>query len=204
MTSSNSSTFFLTWKLRLSTVFCACSMAPESILCSIGVSSSTFSASIMPMIRSLPNNLMISSLSERKNLLSPGSPCLPDLPRSWLSIRLDSWRSVPSMKSPPTAFTASASSGVESFPPSTISVPRPAMLVAIVTAPSLPAWATISASFSWYLAFRTTCSMPLRLKSELRYSLFSTDTVPTSTGCPFAWQSRICWIIALYFPVSVL
>ena len=31
---------------------------------------------------------------------------------------------------------------------SMISVPRPAMFVAMVTAPSLPAWATISASFS--------------------------------------------------------
>ena len=34
------------------------------------------------------------------------------------------------------------------LPPSMMSVPRPAMFVAIVTAPNLPAWATISASFS--------------------------------------------------------
>ena len=36
-----------------------------------------------------------------------------------------------------------------------ISVPLPAILVAIVTAPFSPARATISASFSWYLAFNT-------------------------------------------------
>ena len=39
-------------------------------------------------------------------------------------------------------------------------MPRPAMLVAMVTAPLRPACATISASCSWYLAFSTTCLMP--------------------------------------------
>ena len=43
-----------------------------------------------------------------------------------------------------------------------MSVPRPAMLVATVTAPSLPAWATISASFSWFLAFSRLWRMPSR------------------------------------------
>src|SRR5207247_2309910 len=38
------------------------------------------------------------------------------------------------------------------LPPSRMSVPRPAMLVAIVTAASRPAWATLSASRSWYVA----------------------------------------------------
>ena len=42
-------------------------------------------------------------------------------------------------------------------------MPRPAMLVAIVTAPDRPAWATMPASFSWNLALRTSCSMPRRL-----------------------------------------
>ena len=42
------------------------------------------------------------------------------------------------------------------LPPRRMSVPRPAMLVAMVTMPNLPAWATISASFSWNLALRTT------------------------------------------------
>ena len=46
------------------------------------------------------------------------------------------------------------------LPPRMMSVPRPAMLVAIVTAPRRPAWATISASRSWYLAFKTWCGIP--------------------------------------------
>ena len=75
------------------------------------------------------------------------------------------------------------------LPPSMMSVPRPAMLVAMVMAPFLPACATISASRSWFLAFRT-------LKSRVRFcsilassSLFSTLTVPTRTGWPLAWHS---------------
>ena len=46
------------------------------------------------------------------------------------------------------------------LPPSKISVPRPAIFVAIVTAPTRPAWAIISASFKWFLAFKTLCLMP--------------------------------------------
>jgi hypothetical protein len=38
---------------------------------------------------------------------------------------------------------------MSTLPPSWMSVPRPAMLVAMVTAPGLPASATISASCSW-------------------------------------------------------
>ena len=41
-----------------------------------------------------------------------------------------------------------------------MSVPRPAMFVAIVTAPYFPACAIISASFSWYFAFNTSCLIP--------------------------------------------
>ena len=70
------------------------------------------------------------------------------------------------------------------LPPRRMSVPRPAMLVAIVTAPLRPAWATISASCSWYFAFRTTCLMPRRFRSLDSRSDFSIETVPTSTGRP--------------------
>ena len=117
----------------------------------------------------------------------PGSPWRPERPRSWLSMRRDSWRSVPMMYRPPAARTSSAcsricssyflfssanvwraarisslsvseklsaslmsSSGIcmrrisalamnSALPPSLMSVPRPAMLVAIVTAPFWPA-----------------------------------------------------------------
>ena len=47
-----------------------------------------------------------------------------------------------------------------SEPPSTMSVPRPAMLVAMVTAPGRPAWAMICASRSCCLALSTSCAMP--------------------------------------------
>src|SRR6201993_1131522 len=57
-------------------------------------------------------------------------------------------------------FTHSCLAMNSGLPPSRMSVPRPAMLVAIVTIPLRPACATISASRSWYLAFRTTCLIP--------------------------------------------
>src|ERR1019366_6443940 len=66
-----------------------------------------------------------------------------------------------------------------------------AMLVEIVIAPLRPAWATISASFSWYLAFSTTCLMPFFFSRSDRRSDFSTEVVPTRMGCPF---SAIFWI----------
>ncbi len=59
-------------------------------------------------------------------------------------------------------------------PPSLMSVPRPAMLVAIVTAPLRPAWAMIPDSFSWNLALRTSCLIPRRLSISPRISDFST------------------------------
>ena len=66
--------------------------------------------------------------------------------------------------------------------PSLMSVPRPAMFVAIVTAPGWPAPATISASRWWYFAFSTLCWMPARLNMRDSVSDTSTLTVPTSTG----------------------
>src|SRR5262249_49732797 len=68
------------------------------------------------------------------------------------------------------------------LPPSRMSVPRPAMLVAMVTAPWRPAWATISASRSWYLALSTSWRMPRFLRSDDSRSDFSIEMVPTSTG----------------------
>ena len=84
-----------------------------------------------------------------------------------------------------------------------MSVPRPAMLVAMVTAPSLPAWATISASRSCCLAFSTLCCTPRFFSSAESASLFSMLTVPTSTGWPFSWQAIICSITASNLPFSL-
>jgi len=83
-------------------------------------------------------------------------------------------------------------------------VPRPAMLVAIVTAPSRPAWATISASRSWYLAFSTSWRMPRFLSSAATRSDFSMETVPTRIGCPCSCRVRMSSTTALNFSRSVL
>jgi hypothetical protein len=50
-------------------------------------------------------------------------------------------------------------------------------------APGCPACATMAASCSWYLAFRTTWGTPRFFSSSARYSDFSIEIVPTSTGC---------------------
>ena len=89
-------------------------------------------------------------------------------------------------------------------PPSLMSVPRPAMLVAIVTAPDRPACATTPASFSWNLALSVSCLIPRRLSSVESTSDFSTDTVPTSTGRPASVISSISSMSALNFEVSFL
>ena len=65
--------------------------------------------------------------------------------------------SVSMIARPPAAFTSGLS---------LMSVPRPAMLVAIVTVPLKPALATMSASFLWSFAFSTLCSI-LRIVSIL-------------------------------------
>ena len=50
--------------------------------------------------------------------------------------------------------------GISRVPPRMMSTPRPAMLVAMVTAPRRPAWEMICASISWYFAFRTLWTIP--------------------------------------------
>ena len=82
-----------------------------------------------------------------------------------------------------------ASSGFFNFaisasklPPKTISVPRPAMLVAIVIALGCPACATISASRSCCFAFNTSCFILAFFNIPERYSDTSMDDVPTKTG----------------------
>ena len=74
------------------------------------------------------------------------------------------------------------------LPPSMMSVPRPAMLVATVTAPARPACAMIVASRAWFLAFSTSCGTPRRFSILDRTSDFSTLIVPTSTGWPPWWR----------------
>ncbi len=65
-----------------------------------------------------------------------------------------------------------------------MSVPRPAMLVATVTAPLWPAIATILASSACCLALSTVCGTPCCFSRPESSSDFSTETVPTRTGWP--------------------
>ena len=160
----------------------------------IGIVSSYPRFWIIVLILSVPNLLISSSSNDMKNCEYPGSPWRPARPLNWLSIRLDSCLSVPITHSPPSSLTPS---------PSLISVPRPAMFVAIVIAPFWPAFAMISASLAWFLAFNTSCGRCSFWSSLLRCSFDSTEIVPTRIGCPLACTSLIKFTIALYLPFSV-
>src|SRR6266540_3649779 len=198
MTSSYLRTFLRRSKFCDSTCRCALAIARVTSRCVIGTSSGRLNRSIRLATVLVANIRMRSSSRDRKNLDSPGSPCRPERPRSWLSIRRDSCRSVPSTHSPPSCTTLSCSAATSpvlistsdcsawlhasgsissgsmpltrsdscarysTLPPSMMSTPRPAMLVATVTAPSRPACAMMCASRSWCLALSTLCLMPLR------------------------------------------
>ena len=136
-----------------------------------------------------------SSSSDTKNIDDPGSPCLPARPRNCLSTRRLSCRSVPSIARPPASFTPA---------PSLISVPRPAMLVAIVTAPAKPASATTCASRACCFAFSTLCGICFCFSILLNNSDTSTLVVPTRQGRPLLRNSSIFSITALYFSRLVL
>ncbi len=68
------------------------------------------------------------------------------------------------------------------LPPSTMSVPRPAMLVAMVTIFGRPACATISASRACCLALSTWCGSLSLVSRDESSSEASIEVVPTSTG----------------------
>ena len=72
------------------------------------------------------------------------------------------------------------------FPPSRMSVPRPAMLVETVTAPLRPACAIIFASRSCCFAFSTWYGMPVFFKISAIFSDFSIEILPTRTGWPLS------------------
>ena len=146
ITSSYSNNLFLIPKLFSSTFFCARSMDFVIIECWITSPSSKPIRSITLATRSDPKSRMRLSSRETKNCELPGSPCLPERPLSCRSTRRESCLSVPTMASPPALFTSSES---------LMSVPLPAMFVAIVTIPGLPASATMSASFLCNFALST-------------------------------------------------
>ena len=85
-----------------------------------------------------------------------------------------------------------------------MSVPRPAILVAIVTTPLFPASATISASFLWSFAFKTLWWTFLLVNILESNSEISTEVVPIKTGLPEFDNSVTHSITALYFSLFVL
>jgi len=93
---------------------------------------------------------------------------------------LRAWANSSAVASVPHSLLALASM----LPPSLMSVPRPAMLVAMVTAPFAPASSMIMASRAWFLALSTSCLMPMRRSSNESISLFSMLMVPTKMGWP--------------------
>ena len=82
-------------------------------------------------------------------------------------------------------------------------MPRPAMLVATVTAALSPAMAMIAASRSCCLAFSTSCLTPACFSSLDKISDLATLAVPISTGWPFSWRSATSSTIAANFASSV-
>ena len=89
------------------------------------------------------------------------------------------------------------------FPPNFISCPRPARLVATVTAFNIPASAIISASFSCCFAFKTVCLIFFFLRIDEYNSDLFILVVPSRTGCPLLLHSIILFMIALFFSSSV-
>ena len=191
-------------KFSPSIFFCADSIDLETIPASIGWSSGKPKRVIKLFILSPPNKRIRSSSILTKNWLLPGSPWRPARPRNWLSIRRDSWRSVPKICKPPASLTALASSVSIGLPPSKMSTPRPAMLVARVICFKRPAWDTICASRSWFFAFKISNCKPSCFRLSASNSFLAILTVPINTGWPFLLRSLTSLAMALNFASSVL
>ena len=143
-----------------------------------------------------PPTTTTSSSRETKNSASPGSPCRPARPRSWLSSRAVRCREVPITASPPSFTTASWS--FSSAPPSLMSVPRPAICVETVTRPMSPASAMIRASSASFFALSTFTSMSYSRRASANASDSATSWVPTSTGWPVSWMALISSMMARF------
>jgi hypothetical protein len=73
------------------------------------------------------------------------------------------------------------------------------MLVVIITEFSFPAFAIISASFSWFFAFSTVCLIFTLFKSFEYISDLLILDVKINIGCPILLHSRIFSTIASFF-----
>ena len=136
-------------------------------------------------------------------------------------MRRDSWRSVPITRKPPASITcwwrvchasrslpcllsAALANSASNEPPRTISVPRPAMFVAIVTALGCPAWAITCDSLWWCLAFSTWCLIFALFSNLERYSETAIDAVPIKVGCPASKLERMSSRMASNFSSSLM
>ena len=160
-------------KFRASTLDCARSRDLFTHGCIIASPSSIPRVDNTLSSLSDPNIRIKSSSKLRKKQVFPGSPCLPERPLNWLSILRLSCRSDAKTNKPPASktwslsfkcfssivlriwsgfdfgfFSRASKTSISRLPPNCISVPRPAMFVAIVTALNFPALATIYASCS--------------------------------------------------------
>ena len=184
-------------KLWPSTLVCALSIDLEMIPCSIGVSSSMPSRPIMPadpVGAEAAHELVVEG--DDRSAIEPGSPWRPERPRSWLSIRRASCRSVPMMCRPPGFGDAGAEHDVGAAPGHVGGDRDRAGLTG--------ARRRSSASRSCCLALSTSCWMPRCLSMMLSRSDVSTETVPTSTGRPCFCISSISSMTALNLAASVL
>ena len=84
-----------------------------------------------------------------------------------------------------------------------MSVPRPAMFVAIVTDLCCPILEIISASRAWFFAFNVSCGIFAFVNKSLINSLVSMAIVPIRTGCPASYLSFTKLIMALYLAAFV-
>src|SRR5213594_902891 len=118
----------------------------------------------------------------RASCLSVPMMCRPPAAMTRLCRSCHSRRSSPMRRS----FAAASRSSLSrtrsicfsTLPPSTMSVPRPAMLVAMVITLGRPAWATISASRACCFAFRTWCANLSFSSIPEMSSEFSIEVVP--------------------------
>ena len=101
-------------KFLASTLRCALSIERVTMGCSIASPSGIFSITMMRLMRSPAKILRQRVLERHVEARAPGSPWRPERPRSWLSMRRDSWRSVPMMCRPP-AFTTWSCSACHSL-----------------------------------------------------------------------------------------
>ena len=129
-----------------------------------------------------------SSSNATKNWLKPGSPWRPARPLACLSSRTLPSRPMPITPNPPSSATPG---------PSLMSVPRPAIEVATVTAPIWPASLMISASQKALLALSTLWGT--RSSTRIRDTISVSWILPTTKriGCPVACFSKAVAIASI-------